>query len=189
MVLRRTNPTAVQAVHDGCIVGRGLRVGFERKMPSHLHWYAFLVSKGVQHVTVPSRINDNHDVAVVLGRSTHERRTTDVNHLEQGGIVERRVVRCCRSKGVQVDRDNLDWSVAKGVKLACIVLTLKARQQRTMHRRMKRFHPAVENFRVARDLAHVKDVQSCLSQGACRSAGGQQFEAQRGQALAEFNDA
>lgn len=128
----------------------------------------------------------HRDVAEVLGRRTQHGRAADVDLLD--GFLQRAArPRHGGLERVQVQHQQIDRRDAVR-RHHRIVLTTPA-EQTTMNQRMQGLDPAVHDLRKPGDIGHLLHREPGLAQGAAGTAGGNEFDAQRGQAAGEIHHA
>jgi hypothetical protein len=136
---------------------------------------------------VVGRVGDDGDMAVVLGRGAHHRRTADVDVLD--GVVEGVRLRHRGDEGIQVDAYQVDVAHAMLVHRRDMFGQVAARQDAAVHLGMQRLDPAVEHFRKAGVFADVDHRQTGVAQRLGGAAGGEQFDAGVGERAGEIDQA
>ncbi len=92
-------------------------------------------------------------------------------------------------EGVEIDADEIDGRQAQlgaGVHVGGVGAAL---QDAAMDFGMERLDAAVEDFRMAGERGDVDDGDVGIAQGGGGAAGGQDFDAERGEAAGEINQA
>ena len=132
--------------------------------------------------------DDHGDALVVLGRGADHRRAADVDVLDRDLVVD--VVAGDRLlEGVEVDADQVDRLDPLALQRRHVLGVAAARQQRRVQARVQRLDPAVEDLLLAGELGDVGHLQARLAQGAGGAAGGEDLDAEGGEALGEVGDA
>ncbi|MNM83567.1 hypothetical protein D3C81_956300 [compost metagenome] len=142
----------------------------------------------VQHHGVVGRVHDHGHVAVVLGRRANHGRAADVDVLD--GVRQRAVV---LGHGllerVQVHHQQVDGGDLVLGQRGHVLGQVAAGQDATVHLRVQRLHAAVQHFRKAGVVGHLRHGQAGVGQQLGGAAGGKQHHAERVQVAREIDDA
>ncbi len=142
----------------------------------------------LEHLRVVGRIDDDQDVAEVLARRAEQRRTADVDLLDQ--LVERRVrVHRRVHERVEVHDDEIDQLDAVGRGRLEVVGTMAPGENPAVDLGVQRLDAAVHHLGKAGHVGDVADRQTRRRQGPGGAPGGHQFHPQTGQAASQLGQA
>ena len=130
------------------------------------------------------RIGRHRDAREILRRRAQHRRTADVDVLDdlvhRGVGSGRHLLERIQVEHQQVDRRDAVFGHHR-------VVDARAPEQAAVDHRMQRLDAAVHHFREAGDVADVPDLQAGVAQRLGGAAGGQQFDAGRGECAREVD--
>ena len=81
------------------------------------------------------------------------------------------------SKRIEIHHHQVDRLDAVRPRRGFVLLVPAQVEQRAVHLRVQRLHPAIEHFRESGEVGNVARLDSCLPQQARRAAGGNDFDA------------
>ena len=133
------------------------------------------VLHGLSDVAVTCRRGHNSHRRVVLRRSAHHGRATDVDLLH--ALIKGSAGSHGLLKRVQVDHDQLEGLDVKVFELLHVVVFTQVRQNAGVDARVQRLHTAVEHLREPGHIRNLGDVDTGIRNPLCGGAGGNDFNA------------
>ena len=147
-----------------------------------------MVTQFLQNVRVLGRIGQHRDTLPVLRRAAYHGRATDVDVFD--GVFQRATgFGHSGFKRVQVDHQEVDGLNAVCRQCRHVGGQAAACQQAAMHLGVEGFDAAIQHLGEAGVVGHLGDRQAVVGQQFGGAARGQQLDAQRMQALGQFNNA
>jgi hypothetical protein len=159
---------AAEVPGDGTVVRGGVREGLARELEAQPRGHAARGFQLAQHAAVVCGIHHHRHPLVVLGRRADHGRAADVDVLDD--LLERGAAGHGLAERVQVHHHQIDGIEAAGPHLLAVGLGRPA-QDAAVHARMQGLHPAVEDLRRAREVAHLAHRHARVAQGPGRAPG------------------
>ena len=170
---------------DRGVVRRGVRERLAHQIEAKAD--ARRVVDRLQQPRVIRRIDDDQHAAEILGGRAHERRTADVDLLDER-VERRRGIGRRLHERIQVHDDDVDEADAKARQGGEIVGTVAARENAAVQRRMQRLHAAVHHFREPGEIRHACHGEAGVGQRPRRAAGRHELVAARGEPASDLDD-
>ncbi len=185
---RRIAELGGEPIGDRRIIGGGAREGLGGQLPAQRQCgHAAVPGEFVEHQIVIARLDDDRDVAVVLGGGADHRRPPDIDILD--AIVEAGAARRRFLKRIEIDYHEIDRLDA--MRPHCLDMRRVAAngEQAAMHGRMQRLDPAVHHFRKAGDVGYFGDGEAGSGQRHSCAAGRNELDAVVGQRARKLDQA
>ena len=142
---------------------------------------------GREQARVVGGIDDDENAAKILGGRAHQRRSADIDLLDERVERGRRVGRRFHER-VQVDHDEVDEAQPVALELGHIVGPIAPRENAAVKRRMQRFHASVHHLREAGEVRHAPHGEPRAGKCPCGAAGRYQLKPARDQAASEIGN-
>ena len=179
---------AGQIIGDRTVVLGGVHEDFLHQAEPEVQRRTTVASQFRQHFRVVVRTDDDEDVSEVLRRRAQQAGTADVDLLDQR--IEGRVrILSGLAKRIEIDDDDVDRLDALVGDGREIVLAIAPGENAGMHRRMQRFHPAVQHLGEPRDVRHIEDRQARCRKRFRGPARGNQLDATVDEAAGKLDQA
>src|SRR5262249_28592707 len=138
--------------------------------------FAFLVAHFIEHRLVISRVDDHGHRLIILRGTAQHRRPADIDLLDRfrkfdSGLGDRRL------EWIEIhdhEIDRLDPMLTRGRFVLFVSAQVK---EAAVHFRVKRLHPAVEDFREAGEVRDLDRLDFFVAQKFERAAGGNDLDA------------
>ena len=158
-----------EPVADGGIVGCGAGKGLGGEfLAQRKRGHAVMRGELVEQRRVIARLDQYHDVVMVLRRGTDHGRPADVDILDAVGEIA--TARHSRFERIEIDHQNIDGADAVRAHRFGVLGVAADRQQSAVYARMQRLDAAVHHFRKSGQFADVEHLESGIARASsgCR---------------------
>ena len=172
---------------DHAVVARSGGENFSRKLePRGQRGFAGAFDFGCDAFEI-ARVRDHSYAFEILRGGAQHRGTADINVLDQlfGGEAS---FRGCRFEGIQIHDHKIDRCDAMFRGLLLVFRVAAAEEQAAVDFGVQGFHAAAEHFGPAGEIGNVAHGDAGFAQELGGSAGGENFDLQRGEPLGKFHD-
>ncbi len=157
---------------NGRVVGRGARKRLAGQGAPLFNRQIAVALQGGQNGGIVRRIAQHNHIGMVFGRRAEHGGPADVHGFDGGGLFE----------GVEIDAYQVNGGNAEPGAGVGIGRDGAALQNAAVHLGMQRLDPAVQDFRMSGMRRYVRHGHAGFAQRCRRAAGGQEFDAETGQA-------
>ena len=120
--------------------------------------------QGRQEGGVLGGVREHGHIAMVLGGGPHHRRPTDINRLDRGLPIHRRVCNGL-AEGIKVDHHHIDGGNRLGLQVGPVAGIVPAGKDAAMDAGMEGLHPTPQDLRGPGVISHPGHRQACGGQG------------------------